>query len=254
MLTGTVILAFQNQSLRCGVERMICGRHPAVHIEQAVRGEETIRMQSMIRAAAIFMDMNQPDMTGDHLLCELRRDIARPFILVCSPDQSAQAKRRAMRLGANSYITMPADITLLCSELEAQLEKRVGTGSSVDVYLAEAMLQRIFMERGIPFELKGYSYLKYAVGLVLEGEASVDSMQALYERVGEKFHCAPASVEKNIRYAISQGEERAREEYPDGKLTNRQFIARILAEYQSPKQTMLKPRVSVFTSARRVFR
>ena len=117
--------------------------------------------------------------------------------------------------------------------------------------MPEAMLQRVFADSGIPFDLKGYRYLKCAVDLLVSGEAQLESIGELYKKIGEKYGCRPAVIERNIRYAIGLCGSLRKE---GGRVANRQFIAGLMEQQHAQTQTMCAPRVSVFGSGRRLFR
>ena len=253
MLSGNIILAHPDGRLADGVQHILCYKHPSIHIERATEGRNVLMMQSFMRADAVLMDMNLPDMPGAHLIHELKSDIVNPYVLVCSGDRSRQAERQALRMGANGYYAAPVNVENLCRELEAYLKMRFERAKTEQICLAEAMLQRVFVEYGIPSDLKGYAYLKYAVRLLSAGEASLESVGALYERIGERFGCSAASIERGIRYAVVQCSERAGDAVSK-KRSNKQFIALLIEECRSANPTLIAPRVSVFASGRRVFK
>lgn len=249
MLGGMVILAHRNPAVSASIERMIIEGLPSVHIEKAERGADVLALQSVMRADAVLVDMNLPDMPGEHLLFELRRDVAKPCIIACSADGSVQARRRAIRAGASEFVTEPVDGKKVMALIENRLGMRTEMRGSG---IPEAMLQRIFAEQGVPFDLKGYRYLKYALTLLTAGEAQLEPIRSLYGQIGERFGCMPDAVERNIRYAI--GLCRQHQPKDGGKQGNRQFIARLLEESRSALPTLIEPKVSVFRGGQRVFR
>lgn len=250
MLNGTVILAHSDSLLTAGAERILYMNHPGLHVERTQTGREALAMQAVMRADAVLMDANLPDMPGAHLVQALKRDIARPFVLWCSPERGEQAERRALRLGADRYMPSPIDLVRTCDLIGEQLKIRA-SGLS-DGGLPEMLLQRIFADNGIPCDLKGYAFLKHALALLHAGQARLDCMRALYARIAERFGCTPEAVEHAVRYAVGICAERMALE--GGRIGNRQFIARLLEESESAHSSLLKPRVSVFCSGRRVFR
>lgn len=245
MLTGTVVFAHQNRRVLSAVERMLTSVHPGLHIERAVSGAELLAIQAVLRPDVIVMGMEQPDMTGEHLLCELERDVSRPFVAVYAEKCSAKECSRILRLGASKVIQEPVDEEQAERMIEEQLRRRNSSTA-----LQEAVLQRLFADSGIPFDLKGYRYLREALVLLGRGEARLEPIQSLYERIGEKYGCTPGSVEKNIRYAnrlcADRGEASAAE-------SNRKFIARLMEQNQTGGKGMCRPRVSVFGAERRIF-
>ncbi len=251
MLAGTVIIAHNDPMLTAGVERILNGNCPGVKVERTERGRDALMMQSLMRADAVLTGLSFADMPGEHLVRELRRDIANPYIMVCARERSG-AEKRALAMGAHRFVPIPADVMQVSDIIEEQLRLRAGKADSYGS-MAETMLQRIFADYGIPCGLKGYAFMKHALMLLNEGEARLDSMKDLYEKVGMRFGCGAGAVEHGIRYAIMQCSRRMdfRQEM---KLSNKAFIAQLLEDAEAGRQTMIKPRVSVFCSGRRVFR
>ena len=117
--------------------------------------------------------------------------------------------------------------------------------------LAEQVLQRVFMDYGIPCSLKGYRFLRAALGLMSGGSA--ETMSRLYDRIGEMFGCSGACVERSIRYVIDRCWSRSRfAHFP--RPGNGEFIALLLEECRSGAHMLLDPKISVHTSDRRTFK
>lgn len=247
MAGGNVLFAHSNAMLVSSVERLVTSENPRVHTECASGGKDALTIQSVMRADVIVLSMNQPDMTGEHLIHELKSDIARPFIIVLGKEIDAQARRRIRRMGADEVMGEEKVIDT-GRMIKEQLNRREQETRGA---LPEATLQRLFADRGIPFDLKGYQYMKYALMLLGNGEAQIEPIQSLYKRIGEKYGCKPSSVERNIRYAVGLcGDKGEKSE----KIGNRKFIANLMEQGLSDIHTMYSPRISVFASGRRLFR
>lgn len=245
-MNGSVLFA------GCGVtaaslERILTGRHPNIHTERAASASEALTIRSVMRPEVIVMGMEYQDMTGEHLLCELKRDIVHPYLIVCTGKCSAQERCRILRMGANEVMQEPMDVMRAEELIERQLSRREEKGMG----LPEAALQRMFAATGIPFDLKGYRYLRCALALLDSGEEKMEPIRSLYERIGEKYGCMPTAVERNIRYAIGLCGERMDAEY---RVSNREFIALLMEQKRTGTQRMCSPKVSVFCSDRRLFR
>ena len=81
VLRGTVLFAGCSQMYGTAVGQILTSRHPMVHIEYAKNGREALQIQGLLRPEIVLMGMRPSDMTGEHLICELRRDAVRPFII-----------------------------------------------------------------------------------------------------------------------------------------------------------------------------
>ena len=155
-------------------------------------------------------------------------------------------------MGANRFIPFPADVMKVSELIAEQLQLRSGRNEEY-TSIAERMLQRLFMDYGIPCDLKGYAFMKHALVLLNSGEARLESMKEMYEKIGMRFGCGASAVEHAIRYAVARCSARL-ENQGEGKISNKAFIARLMEDAAAGRQTMIKPRISIFCSGRRVFR
>ena len=101
----------------------------------------------------------------------------------------------------------------------------------------EISVSNLLHRLGIPANIKGYSYLRYAIMLSVENEGYVNSItKTLYPKVAKKYSVTASSVERAMRNAISIGWDRGDitilSEFfgftvncAKGKPTNSEFIA-----------------------------
>jgi len=248
MLTGTVMFIHKSPSFISSIERILTAANPSIHIERAVCGSEALVIQSIMRPQVIVVEEKPEDMTVEHMICELKRDIIRPYIMVIGTQFSDAAQKKMTKMGADEVIVSPVNADQAVFSIEEWMRNRKWRGRRS---MPEATLQRVFADSGIQFDLKGYRYLKYAVDLLVNGEAQLEPIGELYKKIGEKYGCLPSAVEHNIRYAIGLCASLKKEE---GKVANRQFIARLMEQQHAQTQPMCAPRVSVFSTGRRLFR
>ena len=76
----------------------------------------------------ILMDINIPDLNGEQLLREIRRETDTPVIMVTSRT-SEIAEVLSMSYGADDYITKPYNPTILLLRISAVLKRSSGTAS-----------------------------------------------------------------------------------------------------------------------------
>lgn len=70
----------------------------------------------------------------------------------------------------------------------------------------ELKISETLKELGVPVNLSGYFYLKYAVEVMLEDMSLVHYItKKLYPMVATKFNTTPSRVERAIRHAIEVG-------------------------------------------------
>ena len=80
-------------------------------------------------------------------------------------------------------------------EEEAVIEKVMPKGG------LEAVLTELFLELGIPMNIKGFKYLRSAVKYVLEN-GDVPITKELYPAIAAMYATTPSRVERAIRHAI----------------------------------------------------
>lgn len=101
----------------------------------------------------------------------------------------------------------------------------------------EMRITDVLHELGMPGHIKGYSYARYAISLVVERPQLIDYITGeLYPLVAEKFDTTPSRVERAIRHGIEVAWDRGDIEtiqkwfgytvsLTKGKPTNSEFIA-----------------------------
>lgn len=80
------------------------------------------------RPDLILMDINIPDLNGEQLLKEIRRESDIPVIMVTSRTSETD-EVLSMSYGADDYITKPYNPTILLLRISAVLKRAAGTGA-----------------------------------------------------------------------------------------------------------------------------
>ena len=100
----------------------------------------------------------------------------------------------------------------------------------------------IIKELGIPANVKGYYYIRYAIELMIKDISLAGKItKVLYPKIAEEFNTTPVRVERAIRHAIETGWNRANLDIVNrlfgftvssdkGKPTNSEFISTV-ADY-----------------------
>ena len=81
----------------------------------------------------ILMDINIPDLNGEQLLKEIRKETDTPVIMVTSRTSETD-EVLSMSYGADDYITKPYNPTILLLRISAVLKRAAGASSSVQTY------------------------------------------------------------------------------------------------------------------------
>ncbi|WP_369813261.1 sporulation transcription factor Spo0A [Caloranaerobacter sp. TR13] len=176
-----------------------------------------------------------------------------PKIIVLSAVGQDKITQRAIALGADYYVVKPFNfdvfikrIRQLTGSLPAIVEKRkqvdlkpsfinpVNNGKSL-----EAKITNIIHEIGVPAHIKGYLYLRDAIGMVVENVELLSAVtKQLYPSIAKKYNTTPSRVERAIRHAIEVAWSRGKIDTINnlfgytvhnekGKPTNSEFIAMV---------------------------
>ncbi len=251
MMDGTIIFAHRDEALLKRMEEAICLISPQIHVERAASGADAVMMQAFLRADVLVLEAALADASVEHVVYELKRDVVNPYVMIY--ERNEQAQRKWLGLGADEVIGVQVNVMQLCEEIEQRIRRRAETEGQAHL-MAERLLQRLFMEYGIPCSLKGYRFLKTGLA-ILSGRTSREAgtMNRLYEKIGERHGCSSACAERNIRYVIDLCWSRS--PYADRpRPGNAEFIAQILEDAVKTKDTVFDPKISIYCSERRIFK
>lgn len=81
----------------------------------------------------ILMDINIPDLNGEQLLKEIRKETDTPVIMVTSRTSETD-EVLSMSYGADDYITKPYNPTILLLRISAVLKRAAGASASAQTY------------------------------------------------------------------------------------------------------------------------
>lgn len=94
-------------------------------IDLASDGQEALEKIVINKVDLVITDLNMPNMDGFELITNLRNDpeYAKIPIIVLSTENQTEEMKKAMDLGANSYLVKPFKIDLIVKEIERLLVK-----------------------------------------------------------------------------------------------------------------------------------
>ena len=158
---------------------------------------------------------------------------------------------RAVELGARFYMIKPVDMNVLTGRIRevcgqasdapvpANRVNLPGRAPSIDEKLAS-----LFLTIGIPAHIKGYSFLREAVKMVIENPDVINRItKELYPGIGKRFNTSASKVERAIRHAIEVAWSRGRIDTlnkafgcrvatKEDKPTNGEFIAMLSDKFR----------------------
>lgn len=212
--------------------------------ENGIEGLEIIREK---KPDAVILDIVMPKLDGLGLLEKLASENISTNILIYSAIGNDAVVQKTFSLGAKYYIMKPCDPKDIASHI---LEASQATYPASSVISApsvntitennlESVITDIIHDIGVPAHIKGYNYLREAIGLCIKDDEFINSItKLLYPTVAKNFSTTSSRVERAIRHAIEVAWNRGREEIltdifgytidtNKGKPTNGEFIAMI---------------------------
>lgn len=220
-------------------------------------GLEALDMIAEKKPDILILDIIMPHLDGLGVLEKLHTlDLEKkPKIVILSAVGQDQITQKAIELGADYYVVKPFDFKVFIK----RLKQIIGTDNETIIinknsYIKipkpnvingntggnlEARITNVIHEIGVPAHIKGYSYLREAILMVIEDMELLSGVtKELYPNIAKKYNTTPSRVERAIRHAIEVAWSRGRVESIEkifgytintdrGKPTNSEFIAMV---------------------------
>jgi two-component system response regulator (stage 0 sporulation protein A) len=187
------------------------------------------------------MDLVLTGMDGLEVLEQLGSD--RPRVLVLSAFARSAFSERLPQLGVDYFMLKPCRMASLMDRIRQLGRQEIPELAESREDTARQQLDRqitaIIHDIGVPAHIKGYQYLREAIGLAVEDMEVINAVtKVLYPAVAKKYSTTASRVERAIRHAIEvawdRGDLETLQKYfgytvsnAKGKPTNSEFIAMI---------------------------
>ncbi len=225
-------------------------------VGKAENGEEAYNMIIKTRPDVVLMDIIMPRLDGISVMerVKMNKDLPKtPSFIMVTAAGSENITEEAFSKGANYYIMKPFNREVIIDKI-----RRVGMGRQktfsaggarkVQPYInkeeymeqnLEHDVTQMLHEIGIPAHIKGYQYLRDAIGISVEEKDMLTSVtKILYPTIAKRHQTTPSRVERAIRHAIEVAWSRGKMDTINeifgytvsngkGKPTNSEFIALI---------------------------
>ena len=222
-------------------------------------GIETIKLIKEKQPDLVVLDIIMPQLDGLGVLEMLKTmDLdTMPKIIVLSAISQDKIAQRAMSLGADYFVLKPFNMEVFIKRIREMVDKTIYSEDEVKIITYPdsseiknnrnqslnidmiAQITNIMHEIGIPAHIKGYTFVREAINMVVN---DVDLLSAvtkeLYPLIGEKFNTTGSKVERAIRHSIEVAWNRGQIETINkifgyssrnekGSPTNSEFIAMV---------------------------
>ena len=209
---------------------------------QTGSGEELLELAATLKPDVVVMDLMLTGLDGMEVLDGLNRlGASRPRTLVLSAFNGPSLAAEISQRGGDYCMLKPCRPQAIIERTRRLMS--APELSDVQEEEASKKLERqvtaIIHEIGVPAHIKGYQYLREAIGLAVADMEVINAVtKVLYPAVAKKFGTTASRVERAIRHAIEvawdRGDLETLQKYfgytvsnAKGKPTNSEFIAMI---------------------------
>ena len=234
-----IVLADASEEFRTMLADMIGEEADLAVCAQTGSGEELLDLVAVHKPDVVVMDLMLTDMDGLEVLEEM--GVNRPKVLVLSAFANPALAAQVSQKGGNYCMLKPCRAQsvierarlLIAAPAEGQIQEETGVRD------LERQVTAIIHEIGVPAHIKGYQYLREAIGLAVADMEVINAVtKVLDPAVAKKFGTTASRVERAIRHAIEvawdRGDLETLQKYfgytvsnAKGKPTNSEFIAMI---------------------------
>ena len=243
-----IMLVDDNVELRRSVREHLARQEGLRVVAECGNGLEALEAMGKTAVDVVVLDIIMPQMDGYSFLEELNHQQTehRPQVIVVSALGRDDFIMRAIEAGARFYMIKPFDMDVLTGRIrEVSGQTPEGKPAAARVSLpgrapsVDEKLASLFLTIGIPAHIKGYSFLREAVKMVIENPDVINRItKELYPGIGKRFNTSASKVERAIRHAIEVAWSRGRIDTlnkafgcrvatKEDKPTNGEFIAMI---------------------------
>lgn len=181
----------------------------------AFNGNDVLTLVKEQKPDVLILDIIMPVLDGLTTLERLAElDVLMPKVIMLTAFGQDHVTRRALELGVAYFILKPFDMPVLAERIrqvtgEQQSATTVVSQSNPNLVAypsrrtIDAAITQVIHEIGVPAHIKGYHYLREAIGIVYEDVEILGSItKVLYPRIAERFKTTPSRVERAIRHSI----------------------------------------------------
>ena len=173
----------------------------------AYDGEEGINtiQNNLNKFDVIVLDLIMPKKDGMYVLEQLRERGIDKKVIVATSYNAPDVIRDVSEMGVNYFILKPFELSDLEKRIMDAAKTKVQDSKNIDFYHnnLQISITKILHELGIPSHIKGYQYIREAVGIIFDHPETIGGItKELYPELASKFDTTVSRVERAIRHAI----------------------------------------------------
>jgi len=133
-----IVLAEDHAILRAGLKQMFAIMPDMEVIAEAVDSDSVLECMRHNRCDILLMDLNMPGTSGTDLIARVRSHWPQQAILILSMHDTAQIASRALKAGANGYVTKDSEPDVLVAAI-----RKVAAGGR---YISAEVAQKLALQ------------------------------------------------------------------------------------------------------------
>ena len=152
----------------------------------------------------IVLDLIMPKKDGIYVLEQMKDKNIDKKVIVATSYNASEVIRQVAEYGVSYYILKPFDLKDLEKRIMDISNKKM-ENKNVDIFHnnLDISITKILHELGIPSHIKGYQYIREAIGIIYERPETIGGItKELYPELALKFDTSSSRVERAIRHAI----------------------------------------------------
>ncbi len=154
----------------------------------------------------IVLDLIMPKKDGIYVLEEMQKRGINKKVIVATSYNANEIIREVSEFGVSYFILKPFELNDLEKRInEITSQKKNENSKNIDFHYnnLQVSITKVLHELGIPSHIKGYQYIREAVGIIFERPETIGGItKELYPELAMKFDTTVSRVERAIRHAI----------------------------------------------------
>lgn len=202
-----VIMIDDNVNLISMVEDYFEDNQKIEIVGKAYDGIEGLKLikNKDIKYDLVILDLIMPKKDGMYVLEQLRERGIDKKVIVATSYNAPDVIRDVSEMGVNYFILKPFELSDLEKRIMDAAKPKVQDSKNIDFYHnnLQISITKILHELGIPSHIKGYQYIREAVGIIFDHPETIGGItKELYPELASKFDTTVSRVERAIRHAI----------------------------------------------------
>lgn len=189
--------------------------HSSIHIAYTANdGLEGIKAIEKERGNydVIVLDLIMPNKDGLYVLKEMKKRKISEKVIIATSYNASDVIREVSEYGVNYFILKPFELNDLEDRILNLCNESTKESKNIDIHYnnLQISITKILHELGIPSHIKGYQYIREAIGIIYEHPETIGGItKELYPELAHRYETTVSRVERAIRHAIEVSWNRA---------------------------------------------